>query len=167
MSNSLRTPWSVAPQAPLSMEFSRQVFWSGVLQYTWNIGILEYFLSQGNLPNPGTESESLVSPALVGRFFTTMPPEVEHYYLMCGREYPDCGGRKPKGWGISEVINVPPFKSPRLSSVDCLGTRDGLCGQGLFLEISLPKLKWFFALKYIPVADSFWYLAKLMQFCNV
>ena len=33
--------------------------------------------------------------------------------------------------------------------MDCLGTRDGLCGQGLFLEISSPKLKWFFALKEI------------------
>ena len=51
------------------MEFSRQVYWSG---------ILEYFLFQGNLPNPGIESASLVSPALVGRFFTTMPPGKPH-----------------------------------------------------------------------------------------
>ena len=53
------TPWTVAPQAPLSMGFSRQGYWSGLP------------FSLGDLPNPGIKPESLVSPALVGRFFTT------------------------------------------------------------------------------------------------
>ena len=44
------TPWTVAHQAPLSMEFSRQEYWSGLL-----------FPSPGDLPNPGNES---MSPAL-------------------------------------------------------------------------------------------------------
>ena len=44
------TPWTVAYQAPLSMEFSRQKYWSGLL-----------FPSPGDLPNPGIESRS---PAL-------------------------------------------------------------------------------------------------------
>jgi len=39
------------------MKFSRQEYWSGLL-----------FLSPGDLPDPGIEP---VSPALVGRFFTT------------------------------------------------------------------------------------------------
>ena len=54
-------------QAPLSIEFSRQEYWSGLP-----------FPLPGYLPNPGIkpaiEPESLVSPALAGRFFTTVPP---------------------------------------------------------------------------------------------
>ena len=41
------TPWTVAHQAPLSMEFSRQEYWSGLL-----------FPSPGDLPNPGIEPRS-------------------------------------------------------------------------------------------------------------
>ena len=51
-------------QAPLSMEFSRQEYWSR----------LPCPLLKGNLPNPGIKSTSPVSLALVGRFFTTEPP---------------------------------------------------------------------------------------------
>ena len=54
------TPWTVAHQAPLSMEFSRQEYWSGLP-----------FPSLGDLPNPGIEPTSLMSPALPGDFFTT------------------------------------------------------------------------------------------------
>ena len=50
----------VARQAPLSMGFSRQAYWSGLP-----------FPSPGDLPDPGMEPASLVSPALVGGFFTT------------------------------------------------------------------------------------------------
>ena len=57
------TLWTVAHQAPLSMEFSRQEYWSELL-----------FPSPGDLPDLGMELESLVSPALAGRFFTTAPP---------------------------------------------------------------------------------------------
>ena len=56
------TPKTVAWQAPLSMEFSRQEYWSGAL-----------FPTPGDLPNPGIEPTSPVSPALPGRFFT-LPP---------------------------------------------------------------------------------------------
>ena len=49
-----------SPQAPLSMGFSRQEYWSGLP------GPLP-----GDLPDPGTEPMSLMSPALTGRFFTT------------------------------------------------------------------------------------------------
>ena len=54
------TPWAVAPQAPLSMGFSRQEDWSGLP-----------FPPPGDLPSPGTEPMSLTSPALAGGFFTT------------------------------------------------------------------------------------------------
>ena len=57
------TPWTVARQAPLSIEFSRQEYYSGLP-----------FPTLGNLPNSGTEPMCLVSSVLAGRFFTTMPP---------------------------------------------------------------------------------------------
>ena len=53
-------PWTVARQAPLSMGFSRQEYWSGLP-----------CPSPGDLPHPGIEPESLTSPALAGGFFTT------------------------------------------------------------------------------------------------
>ena len=57
------TPWPVARQAPLSIEFSRQEYWSGLP-----------FPSLGDLPNPGIKSAYPASPALAGGFFTTEPP---------------------------------------------------------------------------------------------
>ena len=53
-------PWTVACQAPLSMGFSRQEYWSGLT-----------FSSPGDLPDPRLKP---ASPALVGRFFTPEPP---------------------------------------------------------------------------------------------
>ena len=59
----LATPWTGALQAPLSMGFSRQEYWSGLS-----------FPPPGDLPNPGIEPVSPVSPAWAGRLFTTEPP---------------------------------------------------------------------------------------------
>ena len=56
----IATPWTVAHQAPLSMGFSRQEFWSRLP-----------FPSPGGLSDPGIEP---TSPALAGRFFTLTPP---------------------------------------------------------------------------------------------
>ena len=53
----------VARQALLSMEFSRQEYWSELP-----------FLTPEDLPNPGIEPTSLTSPALADGFFTTAPP---------------------------------------------------------------------------------------------
>ena len=58
------TPWTVARQASLSMGFSRQGYWS-VLPYT--LGKMP-----GDLPNPGIELTSLMSPALACRFSQTI-----------------------------------------------------------------------------------------------
>ena len=54
------TLWTVALQAPLSMRFSRQEYFSGLP-----------FPPPGDLPNPGIEPMSLKSPALAIGFFTT------------------------------------------------------------------------------------------------
>ena len=58
--SSFATPWTVAHQAPLSMGFSRQEYWSGLP-----------CPPPGDLPNPGTEPRSLSSPEFAGTFFTT------------------------------------------------------------------------------------------------
>ena len=58
MSDSFVTPWTVA-QAPLTMGFLRQEYWSGLP-----------FPYPGDLPVPEIEP---VSPALAGGFFTTQP----------------------------------------------------------------------------------------------
>ena len=57
------TPWTIARQDPLSMGFSRQEYWSG-----YHFLLQEIFPTQGD---PGIEPESLTSPALAGRFFTS------------------------------------------------------------------------------------------------
>ena len=53
---------TVASQTPLSMGFSRQEYWSGLL-----------CPPAGDLPDPGIEPVSLTFPALAGRFFTLVP----------------------------------------------------------------------------------------------
>ena len=57
------TLWTVACQGPLSMGFPGQEYWSGFP-----------FPSPGDLPDPGIQPMPLKSPALVGGFFTTIPP---------------------------------------------------------------------------------------------
>ena len=60
MTERLNWTETVAHQAPLSMGFSRQGYWSGLP-----------CLPPGDLPDPGIEP---ASPVLTGRFFTTVPP---------------------------------------------------------------------------------------------
>ena len=60
VSGSLQLHGLVAHEAPLSMEFSRQEYWNGLP-----------FPTPGDLPDPGIEPTSLVSPALADGFFTT------------------------------------------------------------------------------------------------
>ena len=57
----LATPWTVAYQAPLSMGFSREEYWSGLP-----------FPSPVDLPDPGIEPGS---PSLQADVLTSEPPE--------------------------------------------------------------------------------------------
>ena len=54
------TPWTVPHQTPLSVEFSRQEYWSGLP-----------FPSPGDLPDPGIKSES---PTLQADSLPSEPP---------------------------------------------------------------------------------------------
>ena len=65
----LETLWTVACQAPLSMGFSRQEYWSRLS-----------CPSPGDLPDPGIKPTTPVSPALAGEFFTSEPFGKGHKY---------------------------------------------------------------------------------------
>ena len=65
------TLWTVAHQAPLSMGFSRQEYWSGLP-----------CPATGDLPDLGTEPTSLVSLALAGGFFITISTWEESHTLL-------------------------------------------------------------------------------------
>ena len=62
------TPWTVAHQAPPSMGFSRQEYWSGLP-----------FPSPGDLPDPGFEPRS---PALQADALTSEPPTLQFFFLL-------------------------------------------------------------------------------------
>ena len=64
MFNSFATLWTVAHQAPLSVGFSRQEYWSGVP-----------FSSPGDLPDPGIKR---AGPVLTDKLFTSEPPGKDH-----------------------------------------------------------------------------------------
>ena len=59
----LATPWTVAHQALLPMEFPKEEYWSE----------LPFTIPQ-DLPDLETELASLVTPPLASRFCTTVPP---------------------------------------------------------------------------------------------
>ena len=63
VSESFVTPLTVAHQAPASMGFFRQEYWSGLP-----------FPSPGDLLDAGIKPASLASPVVAGGFFTSEPP---------------------------------------------------------------------------------------------
>ena len=65
------SPWTVACQAPLSMGFPQQEYWSRLP-----------FPSPGDLPDPGIKPVSFASPALAGGFITTAPLGKPFLYLL-------------------------------------------------------------------------------------
>ena len=72
MSN-LAAPWTVAHQAPLSLGFSRQGYCSRLP-----------FPTPGDLPDPGIEPTSPMSPVPAGGFFTIVSPGKPHYEKYLG-----------------------------------------------------------------------------------
>ena len=64
------TLWTVVCQAPLSLGFSRRQYWSGLP-----------CPPLVDLPNPGIEPTSFMSPALAGWFFTTSATWEAQWYV--------------------------------------------------------------------------------------
>ena len=65
------TPWTVALQTSLSLKFPRQAYWSGLP-----------FPSPGDLPDPGIESMSPVSPALQADSLPLSHPRSPYYNVI-------------------------------------------------------------------------------------
>ena len=76
------TPWTVSHHVLLSMEFSRQEYWSGLS-----------FLSPGDLPNPGTEpsSPALQADSLQSElYFHNSLKYLENQLVLCFLFLPVC-----------------------------------------------------------------------------
>ena len=128
MSDCFVTPWTVAFQAPLSMGFPRQEYWSGLP-----------FPSPGYLSDPGVKPVSLMSPALAGRFFTTHTRWRSHNSWRW-----DCstnrGGCSPLSWWIlsggssNAGSGSSGYNTSSLWGHDLLGRLHRPHGQGLLIQ---------------------------------
>ena len=87
------------------------------------------FPSPGNLPNPGIEPLSPVSPGLAGRFFTTEPPK---------SSYP-----KPIGWAFPLTVSLPQ-SSLLLLGISLQNKWEARLVLLCFPEIVLKKKNWRF-----------------------
>ena len=91
------TPWTVAYQAPPSMGFSRQEYWSGLP-----------FPSPGDLPDPGIEPWS---PAFQADTLTSEPPGETLVEYKSQRNFQGCRGLAPQyQWWPLVKASVPPRK---------------------------------------------------------
>ena len=82
------TLWTVAHQAPLFMGLSRREYWRRLP-----------CPPAGDLPDPGVEPVSFLSPALAGRFFTTSATWETHFCPLTAVFYEVCPEPIPAAWG--------------------------------------------------------------------
>ena len=107
----LETPWSMAPQAPLSMEFSGR-----------NTAVGCHALLQGTSPTQG--KIHLVSPALAGGFFTTAPP------VVCPAPNQEQNSLVPcplRASSLPRGTDIKPTATYRSAGVNC-GKKEDLAG---------------------------------------
>jgi len=98
------TLWTVAHQAPLSVEFPRQEYWSGLP-----------FPPPGDLPDPGIEPTSPASPAWPGRFFITELPVEALCMKSSTKKIQGCcksKSRESKGINLALNMGVLPIERP-------------------------------------------------------
>ena len=100
------TPWTVAHQAPLSMEFFRREYWSELP-----------FPSSGDLPDPGIKS---MSPTLAGGFFTTEPPGIISNITHSQEKIADVWQR----WWTSKTKTYKQHHKDALCAGECKGPGD-------------------------------------------
>ena len=98
------TPWTTARQAPLSIEFPRQEYWSGLP-----------FPTPGDLPDPGIKPTSLASPALTDGFFITVPVSTYCIYISIRIYHNNClnfmnRGYRGKGSPLVKLRDPPKKK---------------------------------------------------------
>ena len=135
------TLWTVAHQAPPSMGFSRQEYWSGLP-----------LPSPGDLLDPGIEPRS---PALQADTLTSEPPGKncgnEQFHgivkaivfpvVMCGCESDHKEGWAPKNWCFRTVILEKTLDSPldckEIKLVNPKGNQPWVFTEGLMLKLKL------------------------------
>ena len=110
------TPWTVAYQAPPSMGFSRQEYWSGLP-----------FPSPGDLPDPGIEPGY---PAFQADALTSEPPDYNPLILPSTSHIGDFGDAQlqPGDPRRSTCLNLP--RDPVLKRLSCLNLLRQLPVQG-------------------------------------
>ena len=96
------TPWTVAHHAPLSMEFSRQEYWSGLP-----------FFSPGDLPDPGIEPGS---PALQADFLLSKPPANSVVKLLTNTSF-----FTGPIISLGQIYKLEEFFRPRFSQLQIIG----------------------------------------------
>ena len=93
MSDSLQS-LTIACEVPLSMEFSRQEYWSGLP-----------FPSPGELPNPETQPASLMPPGSAGGFFTTSATWETQYSLQKTINLRNQKDKELDTWQMYQILN--------------------------------------------------------------
>ena len=138
------TTWTVAHQAPLPVEFSRQQYWRR-LQFPTPVGH----------PDPEIKPKSLASPALAGRFFTTQFSSVQS--LSCVRlfETPWIAARQAS-------LSITNSQSlPKLTSIESVMPSSHLilCSSLLLLPPIPPSIQGLF--KWVNSSHE---VAKVLEF---
>ena len=82
------TLWTIAPQVPLSKRFSRKEYWSGFP-----------CPPPGNLPNPGIEAVSFMSPVLASVFF----PNSATWEVFYGQHWPANHSCPAESWDLCHL----------------------------------------------------------------
>ena len=113
-------PWTAAHQTPLSRRFPRQEYYSELA-----------FPSPEDLPNPQIEPVSLLSPALVGGFFTTSPA--------LGSPANESRGSNAYKISINKISQLVLMNERRNSIIACVGA---VCGMMVRqnLQTTHPKI---------------------------
>ena len=123
----------MASQGPLSMEFSRQEYWYGLL-----------FPSPGDLPDLGIQPTSLSSPAVAGRFFTTSTISYVNELLFCHSVVSD--SLQLHGLQLSRLpcpYHLPEFAQTHVHQVDDAINHLILCCPLLLLSSVFPSIRVF------------------------
>ena len=124
MSDSFATPWTIARQAPLSMGFPRQEYWSGLP-----------FPSLGGLPDTGIEPPS---PTLAEGLFTTEQPG-KPYFMNFNNINSVCGSSQ-----VVLVIKNPPTNAGDARDEGLIpgSGRSSEVGNGIPLSTLAWKITW-------------------------
>ena len=137
------TPWTVDPWASLFMGFSRQEYWSGLP-----------CPPPEDLPDPGIEPTSLMSPASVGGFFTTSTTwDILIYLCVCMYVYGEGNGTPLQ----CSCLENPMDRGPGgLQSMGSLGVRHNWATSLSLFTFMHWRRKWQHTPVFLPGESQGW-----------